>query len=262
MTSGSTPPLLALRGVSRRFGAVRALIDVDLEIRAGRVIALVGDNGAGKTTLVNVVSGVDPPDVGVIEWEGRPVRITHPRDAQALGIATVHQDLALCENLDVVGNVFLGREIHRYGFLNEPVMENRTRDLFKMLSARVPDLRLPVATLSGGQRQTVAISRSLLGRPKLILLDEPTAALGVEQTAHVLECIDDMRDRGLGVLLITHDLGVVKAIADRVSVLRLGRNNGFFDVNTTSQEDIVSSITGATHSDFKYCEQDEIDWEL
>ncbi|MFI1167973.1 ATP-binding cassette domain-containing protein [Streptomyces sp. NPDC020801] len=262
MTSGSTPPLLALRGISKRFGAVKALIDIDLEIRAGQIIALVGDNGAGKSTLVNVISGVGPPDAGVIEWEGCPVRITHPHDARALGIAAVYQDLALCENLDVVDNVFLGREINRYGLLDEAAMENRTLDLLRTLNARVPDLRLPVASLSGGQRQTVAISRSLLGEPKLILLDEPTAALGIEQTEQVLGCIDDMRDRGLGVLLISHNMGIVKAVADWVAVLRLGRNNGFFDVNTTSQEQIVSSITGATHSDFKHREQDETDWEL
>ena len=173
MESGATcggrvpaPPLLALRGVSKRFGAVQALADVDLEVRAGEVVALVGDNGAGKSTLVKVIAGVDPADEGVIEWEGRPVQITRPHDAQDLGIATVYQDLALCDNLDVVGNLFLGREIHRAGILDEVEMERRTlRACCDTLSIRIPNVRLPVASLSGGQRQTVAISRSLLGEP-------------------------------------------------------------------------------------------------
>jgi D-xylose transport system ATP-binding protein len=240
------PPLLALRGVFKRFGAVQALADVDLEIRTGEVVALLGDNGAGKSTLVKVIAGVGPADQGVIEWEGRTVQVRRPHDAQGLGIAAVYQDLALCENLDVVGNIFLGREVRRLGILDEVEMERRTRDLLKRLSIRVPDVRSPVATLSGGQRQTVAISRSLLGEPRLLLLDEPTASLGVEQTAQVLDLVDRLRDRGLGVLLISHNMGDVKAVADQAAVLRLGRNNGFFDVMTASQEQIISSITGAT----------------
>ncbi|WNE99614.1 ATP-binding cassette domain-containing protein [Streptomyces luomodiensis] len=240
------PPLLALRGVSKRFGAVQALADVELEIHAGEVIALVGDNGAGKSTLVKVIAGVEPADAGTLEWQGRPVHLGRPHDAQHLGIATVYQDLALCDNLDVVGNVFLGREIRRVGVLNEVEMERRTRDLLATLAIRVPDVRRPVASLSGGQRQTVAISRALLGEPRLVLLDEPTASLGIEQTAHVLDLVERLRDRGLGVLLISHNMGDVKAVADWVAVLRLGRNNGFFDVTTTSQEQIVSSITGAS----------------
>ncbi|MEU1791538.1 ATP-binding cassette domain-containing protein [Streptomyces sparsogenes] len=246
MVTVSDPPLLALRGVSKRFGAVHALDDVELEIHTGEVVALLGDNGAGKSTLVKVIAGVDPADRGVMEWEGRAVQVKRPHDAQALGIATVYQDLALCENLDVVGNVFLGREVRRVGILDEVEMERRTLDLLAALSIRVPDVRLPVATLSGGQRQTVAISRSLLGEPRLLLLDEPTASLGVEQTAQVLDLVERLRDRGLGVLLISHNMGDVKAVADHAAVLRLGRNNGFFDVTTTSQEQIISSITGAT----------------
>ncbi|WAP59047.1 ATP-binding cassette domain-containing protein [Streptomyces sp. S465] len=242
----SAPPLLALRGVSKRFGAVQALADVELEIHAGEVIALVGDNGAGKSTLIKVIAGVEPADAGTLEWQGRPVHIGRPHDAQHLGIATVYQDLALCDNLDVVGNLFLGREIRRVGVLNEVEMERRTRDLLATLAIRVPDVRRPVASLSGGQRQTVAISRALLGEPRLVLLDEPTASLGIEQTAHVLDLVERLRDRGLGVLLISHNMGDVKAVADWVAVLRLGRNNGFFDVTTTSQEQIVSSITGAS----------------
>ncbi|MEW2044927.1 ATP-binding cassette domain-containing protein [Streptomyces sp. NBC_00377] len=238
-------PLLALRGVSKRFAAVQALADIDLEIRAGEVVALMGDNAAGKSTLVKVISGVGPADKGVIEWQGSPVQIRRPQDAQALGISTVYQDLAMCGNLDVVGNLFLGREIHRFGFLDEVEMERRTRELLKTLSIRIPDVRVPLATLSGGQRQVVAITRSFLGAPRLVLLDEPTASLGIEQTSQLLDLVEELRDQGLGVLLISHNMGDIKAVADRIAVLRLGRNNGVFDVTTTSQEQIISSITGA-----------------
>ncbi|KAB2971479.1 sugar ABC transporter ATP-binding protein [Streptomyces sp. SS1-1] len=244
----SSPPLLALRGVSKRYGAVEVLTDIDLEIRAGQVVALLGDNGAGKSTLVKVISGVSPADRGVIEWEGRPVQVRRPADARELGIATVYQDLALCGNLDVVGNVFLGREIRRYGFLDEMEMERRTLHLLERLTRGLPDLRAPVVSLSSGQRQTVAIARSLLGEPRLILLDEPTASLGFQQSTEVMDLVDELRDRGMGVLLISHNMGDVKALADRAVVLRLGRNNGFFDVNTASQEQIISSITGATEN--------------
>lgn len=239
-------PLLALRGVSKHFAAVQALVDVELEIRAGEVVALVGDNAAGKSTLIKVISGAGPADRGIIEWEGCAVRIKRPQDAQALGIATVYQDLAMCGNLDVVGNLFLGREIHRYGILDEVEMERRTRELLKILSIRIPDVRVPLATLSGGQRQVVALTRSFLNPPRLLMLDEPTASLGFEQTNQLLDLIEELRDRGAGVLLISHNMGDIKAVADRVAVLRLGRNNGLFNVNTTSQEQIISAITGAT----------------
>ena len=242
----SSPPLLSLRGVSKQFAAVHALRDVVLEIRAGSVVALVGDNGAGKSTLVKVIAGVGPADRGVVEWQGTPVHIRRPQDSQHLGIATVYQDLALCNNLDVVANLFLGRELRRFGVLDEVEMERRARDLLDALAIRIPDLRVPVAALSGGQRQTVAITRSLLGGPKLLLLDEPTAALGLQQTTQVLDLIDRLRDHGAGVLLVSHNMGDVKAVADEVAVLRLGRNNGLFDVTTASQEQIIAAITGAS----------------
>ncbi|MEV6762547.1 ATP-binding cassette domain-containing protein [Streptomyces sp. NPDC051105] len=238
-------PLLALHGVSKRFAAVQALVDVELDIRAGEVVALVGGNAAGKSTLVKVISGVGPPDRGVIEWEGRPVHIKRPHDARALGIATVYQDLAMCGNLDVVGNLFLGREIHRYGILDEVEMERRARELLRTLPIGIPDVRAPLGTLSGGQRQVVAITRSFLSAPRLLLLDEPTASLGLDQTNQFLDLVEELRDRGTGVLLISHNMGDIKAVADRVAVLRLGRNNGLFNVGTTSQEQIIAAVTGA-----------------
>ncbi|MEU4352742.1 ATP-binding cassette domain-containing protein [Streptomyces sp. NPDC023838] len=246
MVHVSATPVLALRGVSKRFGAVQALTDVELEVHAGEVVALVGDNGAGKSTLVKTIAGVHPIDDGVIEWEGRGVQINKPHDAQSLGIATVYQDLALCDNIDVVGNLYLGRELRKRGILDEVEMERRSRELLTTLSIRIPSVRIPIASLSGGQRQTVAIARSMLGEPKLVILDEPTAALGVEQTAQVLDLVERLRERGHAVILISHNMADVKAVADKVAVLRLGRNNGVFEVKTTSQEEIISAITGAT----------------
>ncbi|WP_192583296.1 ATP-binding cassette domain-containing protein [Streptomyces albicerus] len=246
MVHVSATPVLALRGVSKRFGAVQALTDVELEVHAGEVVALVGDNGAGKSTLVKTIAGVHPIDEGVIEWDGKTVQINKPHDAQNLGIATVYQDLALCDNIDVVGNLYLGREVKKRGVLDEVEMERRSLELLQTLSIRIPSVRIPIASLSGGQRQTVAIARSMLGEPKLVILDEPTAALGVEQTAQVLDLVERLRERGHAVLLISHNMADVKAVADKVAVLRLGRNNGVFEVKTTSQEEIISAITGAT----------------
>ncbi|MEW2619476.1 ATP-binding cassette domain-containing protein [Streptomyces sp. NPDC048106] len=248
MVHVSATPVLALRGVSKRFGAVQALTDVELEVHAGEVVALVGDNGAGKSTLVKTIAGVHPIDDGVIEWDGKPVSITKPQDAQGLGVATVYQDLALCDNLDVVGNLFLGRELLHYGAIDEVTMEKQARELLSTLSIRIPSVRIPIASLSGGQRQVVAIARALIGDPKVVILDEPTAALGVEQTAQVLDLVERLRERGLGVILISHNMADVKAVADTVAVLRLGRNNGSFPVKSTSHEEIIAAITGATEN--------------
>ncbi|MHA6763383.1 ATP-binding cassette domain-containing protein [Streptacidiphilus sp. PAMC 29251] len=244
----TSAPVLALRGVSKRFGAVQALTDVELEVHAGEVVALVGDNGAGKSTLVKTIAGVHPIDDGVIEWEGRPVSIDRPQDAQQLGIATVYQDLALCDNLDVVANLFLGNELKHRGTLDEVSMEQKARELLSTLSIRIPSVRIPVASLSGGQRQVVAIARSLIGDPKVVILDEPTAALGVEQTAQVLDLVERLRERGLAVILISHNMADVRAVADTVAVLRLGSNNGTFTVQQSTQETIIAAITGATEN--------------
>jgi D-xylose transport system ATP-binding protein len=238
-------PLLSLRGINKSFGAVAALMDIDLEVASGEVVAVVGDNGAGKSTLVKVLSGVHSPDTGTITFEEQEVTIPTPMAALHLGLATVFQDLALCDNLTVVDNLFLGREISPLR-LNEVEMETRSWDLLKQLSAKIPSLRTPIASLSGGQRQTVAIARSLLGDPKIVILDEPTAALGVAQTAEVLNLVERLRERGHGVIMISHNMADVKAVADRVVVLRLGRNNGDFKVGDVSTEDIIAAITGAT----------------
>nr|WP_194384880.1 ATP-binding cassette domain-containing protein [Microbacterium luteum] len=237
--------ILTMRGIGKRFRAVKALTDVDFWVDAGEVVALVGDNGAGKSTLVKVLSGVYAPDAGSVEFDGAAVDITSPVVAHDLGIATVFQDLALCDNLDVVANLWLGREIVDGSALNEVEMEQRTWALMRELSARLPSVREPVAMLSGGQRQTVAIARSLIGDPRVVILDEPTAALGVAQTAEVLNLIVRLRERGHGVVLISHNMADVMAVADRVFVLRLGRNNGVFDVADITSETLISAITGA-----------------
>ncbi|MGW1978211.1 ATP-binding cassette domain-containing protein [Streptomyces sp. NPDC001889] len=242
---GRGSPLLSLRGISKSFGAVAALTDVSLDVAAGQVVALVGDNGAGKSTLVKVLSGVHPPDSGTIGFGARTVAIPSPASAQQLGIATVFQDLALCENLNVVENLYLGRELRALR-LDDVAMEVNARALLQELSARIPSVRVPVAALSGGQRQTVAIARSLLGDPKVIILDEPTAALGVAQTAEVLNLIERLRERGLGVIMVSHSMADVKAVADTVTVLRLGRNNGVFDGSDATASDLVAAITGAS----------------
>ena len=251
MNANESTPVLALKGVSKSFGPVQALSDVDFEVRPGEVVALVGDNGAGKSTLVKTIAGIHPADGGTISFEGEDVHITSPTDAVALGIATVYQDLALCDNLDVVENLFLGREetgdgptgvLHQ---LDEVGMEKETGELLGNLAVTITDVRAEVGTMSGGQRQQVAIARSLLGEPKLVMLDEPTAALGVRQTAQVLELIKRLRERGYGVLVISHNLADVFEVADRIFVLRLGRKAGEFG-RDASQDQVVAAITGAS----------------
>jgi D-xylose transport system ATP-binding protein len=250
MTAATAPVatdiVLSLHGVSKRFGAVQALKDIELDVSPGEVVALVGDNGAGKSTLVKAIAGVYSPDEGDMAFNGESMSVANPAEAQRLGIATVFQDLALCDNLDVVGNLFLGSELKHRGVLDEVEMERQSWELLRQLSAKIPSVRIPVASLSGGQRQTVAIARSLLGEPKVVMLDEPTAALGVAQTAEVLNLIERLRERGLAVILVSHNMADVMAVADRVAVLRLGRNNGVFQVSQTTTEDIIAAITGAT----------------
>jgi D-xylose transport system ATP-binding protein len=239
-------PVLALEGVSKSFGPVQALQDVDFHVDQGEVVALVGDNGAGKSTLVKVIAGIHAADDGQIFFEGEPVKITSPNAAVALGIATVYQDLALCDNLDVVENLFLGREeTGAARALDETDMEQRSHDLLSNLAVTITDVRAEVGTMSGGQRQQVAIARSLLGEPKVVLLDEPTAALGVRQTAQVLALIKQLKEQGHGVLVISHNLADVFEVADRVYVLRLGKKAGDYQVGEASQEEVVAAITGA-----------------
>jgi D-xylose transport system ATP-binding protein len=246
-----TEPVLSARGLSKRFGPVQALDGVDIDVRAGEVLALVGDNGAGKSTLVKSISGIYSVDSGEFSFAGRPVKIGGPASATELGIATVYQDLALCDNLDVVANLFLGQEEIVAGpssvvrALDENEMERRSHQLLQQLSVTIPSVRSEVGTLSGGQRQQVAVARSLLGEPKVVMLDEPTAALGVVQTKQVLDLIRRLRERDLGVIVISHNLANVFEVADRIFVLRLGRKAGLFEKSKVSEEQVVGAITGA-----------------
>ena len=244
---GSSPaPLLAATGISKRFGAVEALTDVDFEVGAGEVVALVGDNGAGKSTLIKAIAGSQPSDGGEYTFDGQRVTINTPQDAVRLGIATVYQDLALCDNLDVVENLYLGREQVNGVLMDEVAMERHTRELLDSLAVTtLSSVRSEVGALSGGQRQSVAIARSLLGDPRMVILDEPTAALGVAQTEQVLDLIGRLRERGLGVVLISHNLRDVFDVADRIVVLRLGRRAATFDRRSSSESEVVAAITGA-----------------
>jgi len=243
-------PLLQLEGISKQFGPVRALDRVDFAVSAGEVVGLVGDNGAGKSTLVKAIAGINSPDSGTIRWEGEEVSIGKPQDATNLGIATVYQDLALADNLDVVANLFLGREEVSPGVgtvsrrLDEVRMENEAGELLSNLAVTIPSLRSEVGMLSGGQRQQVAVARSLLGEPKVVMLDEPTAALGVPQTKQVLALIKRLRERELGVVVISHNLADVFAITDRIFVLRLGRAAGEFRADEANEDQVVAAITG------------------
>lgn len=244
--SRTVPPLLSLRGISKRFGAVRALTEVDLDVHGGEVVAIVGDNGAGKSTLVKILSGVHPLDSGEVVFEGAAVSIDSPTDARELGIETIYQDLSLCDNLDVVSNLWLGRELKSGGRLDEVGMEQESWTLLRELNARIPSVRVPVAALSGGQRQVVAIARSLIGSPRIVILDEPTAALGVTQSAEVLNLIERLRERMLGVILISHNIADVLAVADRILVLRLGRKAGDLRAADVTSDMIIAAMTGAS----------------
>src|SRR5919202_60746 len=241
----SERPLLEIRGISKSFGSVQALTDVDFEVRDGEVMALVGDNGAGKSTLIKCIAGIHGYDDGEIFFEGKLVHIHGPKDSAKLGIEIVYQDLALCDNLDVVQNMYLGREIRDWLFrLNEPAMEQRTADTLKSLAVTtIRSIRQPVASLSGGQRQSVAVAKAVQWNSRLVILDEPTAALGVAQTEQVLSLVKRLAERGLAVVLVSHNLHDVFETATRITVLRLGRDVGVYERDKTTQQEVVEAIT-------------------
>ena len=243
--SVSETPILQLRGISKSFGSVQALTDVDFEVRHGEVMALVGDNGAGKSTLIKCVAGIHSPDSGEILFDGKPVHISSPKDAARLGIEVVYQDLALCDNLDVVQNMYLGREERDWLWrLKEPLMEQRTAETLRSLSVTtIRSIRQPVASLSGGQRQSVAVAKAVQWNSKVVILDEPTAALGVAQTRQVLDLVKRLAEQGLSVVLISHNLHDVFEVATRITVLRLGRDVGVYERERTTQQEIVQAIT-------------------
>ena len=246
----SGAPLLSLRGINKSFGPVHVLRDVDLDVRAGRVTALVGDNGAGKSTLIKGIAGIYPFDSGQIAFEGKPVSIGGPKQANELGIEVVYQDLALCDNLDVVHNMFLGREVKSGVTLNETDMEKRAGETLRGLSVRtLKSLRQQVSSLSGGQRQTVAIARAVLWNSKLVILDEPTAALGVAQTEQVLNLVRRLADNGLGVILISHNMNDVQAVADDIACLYLGQMAAQVEKSTVSSQQVVELITTGRSGD-------------
>jgi len=240
----TTQPTLSLKAVHKSFGPVHVLRDVNFEAHAGEVTALVGDNGAGKSTLVKCIGGIHPVDSGVIEFDGEPVEIGSPREAAALGIEIVYQDLALCDNLDIVGNMFLGREAKRGTVLDDEKMEQMAQQTLTSLSVRtVRSVRQPVASLSGGQRQTVAIAKAVLWNSKVVILDEPTAALGVAQTAQVLELVRRLADTGLAVILISHNMNDVFAVSDRIAALYLGTTAAQVKTSEVTHSQVVELIT-------------------
>jgi ABC-type sugar transport system ATPase subunit len=236
--------LLKVRGVKKAFGAVQALTEVNLDVYAGQVTALAGDNGAGKSSLIKTIAGLWEPDAGEISWEGTPVHLRGPKASEALGITTIYQDLALCDNLDIVQNMFLGHEVLRHGILDEGSMEITARDTLKELSVTtIRSIRQPVASLSGGQRQSVAVAKAVMAHAKLVIMDEPTAALGVSQTATVLSLIKRLASRGTAVLMISHNLPDIFEVADRIAVLRLGRIVTEGPVSDFSPESVVDYMT-------------------
>jgi D-xylose transport system ATP-binding protein len=236
--------LIAFRGVTKTFGPVRALTRVDLEVPAGKVTALAGDNGAGKSVLVKTISGLWPPDEGQIVWEGEPVRLHGPKDAEALGITTIYQDLALADNLDIVQNMFLGHEPLKRRLLDEDSMELAARRTLRELSVKtIRSIRQPVASLSGGQRQSVAVAKAVMSNAKLVIMDEPTAALGVAQTRMVLELIKQLSSRGVAVIVISHNLNDVFEVADRIAVLHLGRMVASGDASSFDRQVVVDYMT-------------------
>jgi D-xylose transport system ATP-binding protein len=241
----SETPILQLRGISKSFGSVQALTDVDFEVRSGEIMALVGDNGAGKSTLIKCVAGIHSADSGEILFDGTPVHIHSPKDSARLGIEVVYQDLALADNLDVVQNMYLGREERDWLWrLKEPLMEQRTAETLSSLSVTtIRSIRQPVASLSGGQRQSVAVAKAVQWNSKVVILDEPTAALGVAQTRQVLELVKRLADQGLAVVLISHNLHDVFEVATRITVLRLGRDVGVYEREKTTQQEVVQAIT-------------------
>jgi D-xylose transport system ATP-binding protein len=241
----SETPLLQLRGISKSFGSVQALDEVDFEVRDGEVMALVGDNGAGKSTLIKCVAGIHGYDEGEIYFDGEPVDIHGPKDSAKLGIEVVYQDLALCDNLDVVQNMYLGRETRDWLFrLKEPPMEMRTAETLKSLAVTtIRSIRQPVASLSGGQRQSVAVAKAVQWNSRLVILDEPTAALGVAQTEQVLALVKRLAERGLAVVLISHNLHDIFEVATRITVLRLGHDVGVYERHKTTQQEVVEAIT-------------------
>jgi D-xylose transport system ATP-binding protein len=241
----SDTPLLELRNISKSFGSVQALSEVDFDVRHAEVMALVGDNGAGKSTLIKCIAGTHTADSGEILFEGEEVNIHGPKDAARLGIEVVYQDLALCDNLDVVQNMYLGREAHdRFQRLKEPVMETKTAETMRSLAVTtIKSIRQPVATLSGGQRQSVAVARAVMWNSKLVILDEPTAALGVAQTEQVLALVRRLAEQGLSVVLISHNLHDIFETAHRITVLRLGRNVGVYERAKVTQQEVVHAIT-------------------
>jgi D-xylose transport system ATP-binding protein len=243
-------PVLELRGVSKHFGAVVALHEVDFHVSAGEVMALVGDNGAGKSTLIKCVAGIHPIDGGEILFDGQPVNIHGPKDAAKLGIEVVYQDLALADNLDVVQNMFLGREeTQSFARLDETNMEKRASDTLKSLSVTtIRSVRQTVAGLSGGQRQSVAVAKAVMWNSRVVILDEPTAALGVAQTRQVLELVKRLGEQGLAVVLISHNLHDIFEVADNITVLRLGQNVAEFKRTETTQQKVVEAITAGTLS--------------